>query len=124
MGVRVEGVAKVIQAANDAAAKTLSKLDRHGSPVAGTSWDEAAGLIELEQLVLNLSNVGSVLVPSSEQAGVYQLGTGVLARDVTFDREVLAALSPDVELLSWGSPAMDLLARLLEPSTSGTSRRR
>lgn len=111
-----DAVAKVIQAANDAAAKTLSKLDEHGSPVSGTSWPDAADLAELEQLVLELPGVGSVLVPSSEQLGVYRLGVGLQRRDVTFDRQVLAALSPDVELLSWGSPAMEALAQLLAPS--------
>jgi superfamily II DNA or RNA helicase len=110
-----DAVAKVIQAANDAAAKTLSKLDEHGSPVSGTFWDEAADLLELEQLVLDLPDVGSVLAPSPDQPGVYLLGADEHQRHVTFDRAVLAALSPDVELLSWGTPAMDLLTKLLGP---------
>jgi len=116
-----DAVAKVIQAANDAAARTLSKLDEHGSPVGGTTWPDAADLEELERLVLALPGVDAVLSPHEDPQGVYRLGDGPSSRDVTFDRGVLSALSPDVELLSWGSPAMDDLVRLLTPAGAATA---
>ena len=104
-----DAVARVIQEAGDSQARTLSGLDEHGSPIDGTDWPEAVDLDELAGLVLALPGIDLHLTPHQSWEGVFELGTDRL---VTFDRTVLAELSPDVQLLSWGTPAMDDLVRL------------
>ena len=118
-----DAVAKVIQSANDAATKTLAKLDEHGSPVGGTEWPEAASLAELRDLVFALPGIEYAISRAPQHEGVYRLGEGTSSRLVTFDREVLATLSPDVELLTWGSPSMGLLVSLLARSSAGVDDR-
>lgn len=102
-----DAVAKVIAAANDAGARTLAELDEHGSPVAGTIWTPAMTLAELRDALLAIPSVAARLMPT-EIEGVFRLDVGSTAL-VTFDREVLDRLAPDVRLLTWGSPLLDKL---------------
>lgn len=104
-----DAVAKVIAAANDAGARTLAELDEHGSPVAGTIWTPAMTLAELRDALLAIPSVAARLKPT-DTAGVFGLDVGPTAL-VTFDREVLDRLAPDVQLLTWGSPLLDKLNR-------------
>ena len=106
-----DAVAKVIAAANDAGARTLAELDDHGSPVAGTIWTPAMTLAELRDALLAIPSVAARLKPT-DTAGVFELDVGPTAL-VTFDREVLDRLAPDVQLLTWGSPLLDKLKRWL-----------
>jgi len=102
-------VAKIITAANDAGARTLAKLDAHGSPVAGTTWTPGMTLAELRDSLLAIPSVASHLTPT-ETEGVFEVSVGTTAL-VTFDRTVLDRLAPDVQLLTWGSPLLEKLSR-------------
>ena len=105
-----DAVAKVIAAANEAGARTLAELDEHGSPVAGTIWDPGMTLAELRDALLSIPPVAACL-RQTDVAGVYALHLHGRSNLVTFDREVLDRLAPDVRLLTWGSPLLEMLQR-------------
>lgn len=105
-----DAVAKVIAAANEAGARTLAELDEHGSPVAGTIWDPGMTLADLRDALLSIPPVAACLW-QTDIAGVYDLHLHGNSNLVTFDREVLDRLAPDVRLLTWGSPLLDVLQR-------------
>lgn len=107
-----DAVAKVIAAANDAGARTLAELDEHGSPVAGTHWTPAMTLDELRGALLAIPEVAERL-KETEAPGVFELSVGLATARVTFDRAVLDRLAPDVQLLTWGSPLLQHLTRLV-----------
>ena len=103
-------VAKVIADANAADARSLARLDEHGSPVGGVNWPDARTLEHLRDELLSLPGIETYLRPGDEP-GVWQLDLEGDLFAVTFDRSVLGRLAPDVSLLTWGSP---LLGRLAE----------
>jgi len=101
-----EAVARVIAAANDASARTLAALDDHGSPVGGVTWPEARTLDDFRVALLAVPGIAERLV-QSDQPGVWKMQTTGGERLITFDRDVVLALAPDVQLLTWASPLLD-----------------
>jgi hypothetical protein len=107
-----DAVAKVIAAANEAGARTLAELDEHGSPIGGTVWTPAMTLEELRDALLAIPAVAERL-GETDTPGVFELRGGPMPALVTFDRAVLDRLAPDVQLLTWGSPLLEHLKRLV-----------
>jgi len=104
-----DAIAKVIEAANAGGARTLAALDEHGSPISGTAWPDARDLEDFQVGLLGVPGIGAHLTRAA-QAGVWNLTAAGTTVDVTFDRATLQRLAPDVQLLTWGSPLLDMLA--------------
>lgn len=107
-----DAVARVITAANDANARTLADLDEHGSPVGGVTWPEAKTLDDFRVAILGVPGVRDRLRPT-DHPGVWRLDIDGRFHLVTFDREILMRLTPEVELLTWGSSVLELLLQTL-----------
>jgi superfamily II DNA or RNA helicase len=107
-----DAVASIIAAANGASARTLAVLDEHGSPVGGVTWPEAKNLEDFRDALFNTPNGLGALQPT-DTPGLWAVDVDGNSHMITFDRKILLALAPDVELLTWGSP---LLTRMI-PST-------
>ncbi len=105
-----DAVARVIAAANEAGARTLAELDEHGSPVAGIDWAPGMTLEGLRDALLAIPPVAACL-RATDEPGVFDLFLHGRSNLVTFDREVLDRLAPDVQILTWGSPLLADLER-------------
>ena len=101
-------VASIIAAASDARARTLARLDEHGSPIEETVWTPAMTLDQVQEALFSIPSIASRFEQTDTQH-LYKLNLAGKSYLVTFDRETLDQLSPDVRLLIWGDPLFELL---------------